>query len=41
VLECLELVGLKNVETLSPSELSGGMKKRVALARAIAYSPDV
>ena len=37
--EMLELVGLKNVEDLRPSELSGGMKKRVALARALAPGP--
>lgn len=36
----LALVGLKDIETLSPSELSGGMKKRVALARAIAMDPE-
>jgi phospholipid/cholesterol/gamma-HCH transport system ATP-binding protein len=35
----LSLVGLKDVEDLMPSELSGGMKKRVALARAIASEP--
>ena len=35
----LALVGLKDVEDLRPSELSGGMKKRVALARAIAAEP--
>eukprot|EP01025_Chloroclados_australasicus_P037807 TRINITY_DN3866_c0_g3_i1.p1 TRINITY_DN3866_c0_g3~~TRINITY_DN3866_c0_g3_i1.p1 ORF type:complete len:413 (-),score=56.16 TRINITY_DN3866_c0_g3_i1:355-1593(-) len=35
VRESLECVGLKNVEHLYPSQLSGGMKKRVALARAI------
>ncbi len=39
--EKLALVGLKGVETLSPSELSGGMKKRVALARVIAMNPSV
>lgn len=37
--EKLALVGLKDVEDLGPSELSGGMKKRVALARAIAAEP--
>ena len=39
VTECLSMVGLKGVEDLKPSELSGGMRKRVGLARAIAYSP--
>lgn len=40
VSEKLQLVGLKpEISTLKPSELSGGMKKRVALARAIAYEP--
>jgi len=39
VTEKLELVGLKNVLTKMPSELSGGMKKRVALARAIILKP--
>ena len=37
--ECLALVGLKDIEDFKPSELSGGMKKRVALARAIAARP--
>lgn len=37
VTESLEAVGLKGVEDRLPSELSGGMKKRVALARAIIY----
>lgn len=37
--EKLALVGLENVGDLRPSELSGGMKKRVALARAIAAEP--
>jgi phospholipid/cholesterol/gamma-HCH transport system ATP-binding protein len=37
--ENLLMVGLKNVEELYPSELSGGMRKRVALARAIAHKP--
>ncbi len=35
----LALVGLKDIEDMRPSELSGGMKKRVALARAIAAQP--
>jgi phospholipid/cholesterol/gamma-HCH transport system ATP-binding protein len=39
VRENLLLVGLKNVEHLYPSQLSGGMRKRVALARAIAHHP--
>ncbi len=37
----LELVGLKGVEEMMPADLSGGMKKRVGLARAIATDPDV
>ena len=37
--EKLALVGLADVEDLRPAELSGGMKKRVALARAIAAEP--
>jgi phospholipid/cholesterol/gamma-HCH transport system ATP-binding protein len=37
--QCLAMVGLKNIEYLNPSSLSGGMKKRVGLARAIAYQP--
>ncbi|MBO6178470.1 MAG: ABC transporter ATP-binding protein [Selenomonadaceae bacterium] len=39
--EKLELVGLPNVENLMPNELSGGMKKRVSLARAIAINPSI
>jgi phospholipid/cholesterol/gamma-HCH transport system ATP-binding protein len=39
--EKLKLVGLQNVETLMPSELSGGMRKRVSLARAIAMEPAI
>ena len=35
----LELVGLRGFEDLMPSQLSGGMKKRVGLARAIAMDP--
>jgi phospholipid/cholesterol/gamma-HCH transport system ATP-binding protein len=36
---CLERVNLQNVFHMFPSELSGGMKKRVGLARAIALNP--
>lgn len=36
---CLERVNLPNAAKLYPSELSGGMKKRVAIARAIAMNP--
>jgi phospholipid/cholesterol/gamma-HCH transport system ATP-binding protein len=36
---CLDRVGLKNVNRMIPAELSGGMKKRAAIARAIAISP--
>jgi len=38
--EKLHMVGLDGVSALSPSELSGGMKKRVAIARAIAMDPE-
>jgi phospholipid/cholesterol/gamma-HCH transport system ATP-binding protein len=37
---CLTMVGLENIENLKPSELSGGMKKRAAIARAVAYQPQ-
>ena len=40
VAEKLELVGLPGIQRLKPSELSGGMKKRVALARALATNPE-
>ena len=39
VRECLEMVQLKGIEAKKPSELSGGMQKRVALARAISLEP--
>ncbi len=41
VMESLAKVGLRGVESLMPHELSGGMKKRVGLARAIAYNPEI
>ncbi len=37
----LRMVGLENVEDKMPSELSGGMKKRAALARLIVYRPQI
>ena len=41
VAEKLALVGLPDAATLMPQELSGGMKKRVGLARAIATDPEI
>lgn len=38
-MECLERVNLKNAEHKYPGEISGGMQKRVAIARAIALNP--
>jgi phospholipid/cholesterol/gamma-HCH transport system ATP-binding protein len=40
VAKCLAMVGLKNVEHLKPANLSGGMKKRAAIARTISYKPN-
>ncbi|MCZ6601616.1 MAG: ATP-binding cassette domain-containing protein [Planctomycetota bacterium] len=37
----LEMVGLRDAESLLPAEISGGMKKRVSLARAIALDPKI
>jgi phospholipid/cholesterol/gamma-HCH transport system ATP-binding protein len=39
--ECLENVHLHNVEKKRPSELSGGMRRRVGFARAISLEPDI
>jgi phospholipid/cholesterol/gamma-HCH transport system ATP-binding protein len=41
VTHALEMVGLSGIEELSPYELSGGMRKRVAIARAIIYRPKM
>lgn len=41
VAEKLELVGLPGAEGMMPTSLSGGMKKRVSLARAIAFGPEI
>jgi phospholipid/cholesterol/gamma-HCH transport system ATP-binding protein len=41
VAEVLEMVDLPGTEDKKPSELSGGMKKRVGLARAIIYHPQI
>ena len=40
-LKALEMVGLRGTENKMPSELSGGMKKRAALARLIVYRPQI
>ncbi|MDD5559160.1 ABC transporter ATP-binding protein [Candidatus Methylomirabilis sp.] len=41
VMETLRLVGLEGAEDKEPADLSGGMRKRVALARAIALTPKI
>lgn len=41
VAEKLKLVGLPGTENMMPTSLSGGMKKRVSLARAIAFGPEI
>lgn len=41
VSEKLEMVGLKGIENMTPSQLSGGMRKRVSLARAISMDPQI
>jgi NitT/TauT family transport system ATP-binding protein len=40
VAELIELVGLKGFDNVYPSRLSGGMRKRTALARLLAYDPE-
>jgi len=41
VAEKLNMVGLPGIEDVMPSDLSGGMKKRVSLARAISMDPEI
>ncbi len=41
VLEALDNVGLKDAIDLMPSELSGGMRKRIGLARTLILKPDI
>ena len=40
IADIIEMVGLKKFEKAYPSQLSGGMRQRVSLARAFAYNPD-
>lgn len=41
VAEVLEMVDLPGIQNKKPAELSGGMRKRVGLARAIVYKPEI
>ena len=41
VTETLALVGMEGIENMYPYELSGGMKKRVSIARAVIYNPKI
>ena len=41
VADCLAMVGLKGIEHMRPSSLSGGMKKRVSLARVLCIEPQI
>jgi len=41
VAEVLELIGLEGTQKKMPAELSGGMRKRVGLARAVVYRPEI